>query len=354
MRPSFPFTKRIIHRFALFVLGKAANTDQEAINAAIDTELQQPLRLSAAQTPDSKLYVKASQIVTADGGFKSVSPVGPLIPSLDASWVDFQAQTTSGVDVIIAFPTSTVGKFRRCAFSLSSNNTLIAAFSFEAASTSALPNAGTLFQGNSVQIGWVDLECTHTSGRFKTAGSSTAIIENSQIYRIAAGGGGSGNAGLAQEVSLTSGISNFTVTFPSPVSSTNYTPYVQIVNLTDANPAFLFPIVTNKTVNGFDVIWNDLTDSANYRLCYIVPGVQLQQGEATLTNGLDNITVTLPTPLDNTNYSVIAQLVNYTDSSPQLQTVVVTNKAANQFSVKWNDPVDSGNYRLTYQVAYFS
>ena len=36
---------------------------------------------------------------------------------------------------------------------------------------------------------YIDLECTNISGYFKTAGSATNIIENSQIFRIKSGGG---------------------------------------------------------------------------------------------------------------------------------------------------------------------
>lgn len=350
----FPKTKRIIHRLALAVLGKVANTDQEAVNSAIDIELDVPLRLYANLIPDSKLYIKSTLIDSADGGNKTVSSLDNVVPSLVDSWIDFQAQTFSSLAINITFPTSTVGMYRRCVFSLTSNNVLTAAFSVEAASVGALANPGGLFLPDAIQVGWVDLIATHTAGRFKTANSASNLIENADIYRVQAGGGGSSAAGIAQEVAIPNGATTLTVVFPFALPTTNYVPSVQMINLLDANPQFQSPVVTNKTLTGFTVQWNSPTDSGNYLIDYLVPRVQIQQGELLLSNGVDNATITLPITLDNTNYAIIAQLVNYVDPSPQLQTVVVTTKAAGQFIGKWNDPVDSGNYKLAYQIAYFS
>lgn len=351
----FPKTRRIVSLIAHAVLGRAAGVTQEDINTAIDVELDSPLRLFAASPVDSKLYIRASDIPSADGSNKSVGPLGTTVPTLVDEWVDFQAQTTSSLAVLATFPASTVGLFRRCALSLGSDDLLIVSFSSEVAALNLLPNPGTLFQANSIPVGWVDLECTDILGKFKSASAGGNQIVNDDIHRIKAGGGGSGsNSGVAAEPALADATDTFFILFPVPLLSANYVVHAQVTNYTDPNPAFFIATVTQKLPNGFTVKLNAPTDSANYKLSYVVPAVQLILGEYPLALNDLQAVVPMAVPLDNTNYSVIAELVNYTDPNPQFQPVVITAKANGTFTAKWNAPVDSGNYRLAYKVAYFS
>ena len=70
-------------------------------------------------------------------------------------------------------------------------------------------------------------------------------------------------------VSLSQGISSASITFSTPKLNTNYSVHHSF-ECNDANPIFLSGIVKNKTVNGFDIVFNAATDSSNYKLNYSV------------------------------------------------------------------------------------
>jgi hypothetical protein len=351
----------IINEDGLVVLGRPAAARLSEVNAAINADLDMPIRIHAALVPDTKLYIRQQSTPMGDGGAKSTGPLGTTVPAFTDSTIDFQTNLTTGSPISISFPASTLGRFRRCVFSLDNTGTLIAAFTPEALTVGALVNPGPYFLSGSFPIGWVDLECTNITGKFKTAGSSTSIIENAQagtprIFRVGAGGGGGssgGNSGVAQEDPIANATDTFTITFPTPLIATVYVPIVCVNNYTDPSPQFLTAVVVNKTVNGFDVLLNAPTDSANYVLSYIVPVCQEQVGEAAVLNAATTVTVTLAIPLTTNAYSVVAQFVNYIDGAPQFQPVSITAKTATTFTAKWNAPTDSGNYLLAYHVAEY-
>ena len=194
-----PNNWQIIQQSALPSLGKAERTNDEVILSSIDTELNYPLRASATfPVADSKLNFAPSYLSTADGANKVPAPVSSQVSSIPGSTVDFQTQATTGATFVIAWPgTNTVGRFRRVGFTLLGNGSIQALFSDEAATLGALANPGTLFVKSGTALSFLDLECTDTAGKFKTAGSATAIIENSKIYRFGSGAGGSGGSGNA-------------------------------------------------------------------------------------------------------------------------------------------------------------
>lgn len=361
---TFPKSERIENNASLPVIAKPTGTMQRQINDAFDASLDSPLRMFATfPAADSKLNFSASQVLNANGSAKSVGPIGTTIPPLPITSIDFQTGLVVGGPVSITFPASTVGKYRRCAFSLDNTGTLIASFSSEETLLASLPNPGTLFTSGALPVGWVDLECTNAAGLFKTAGSLTNVIENSvggvsRIAMIAAGaggaGGGSGNTGAAQEVAVPLAATSINIVFPSPLSGTNYVPIAQLVNITDANPQYQSVIVTNKTATGFTAKWNSPTDSSNYRISYIVPVLQEQIGEAPIGVGASSVVVNLPIPYSGNVYSVVAQLVNYVNGSPQFQPVTISAKSATSFTAKWNAATDGADYRLAYHVSQYT
>lgn len=76
---------------------------------------------------------------------------------------------------------------------------------------------------------------------------------------------------IDQEVSLSSGVSNVTVTFPAAIGNSTYRVAAWIYNSTDANPQFQPVTITARTSTTFTATWNAPTDSANYKIMYIVP-----------------------------------------------------------------------------------
>lgn len=74
------------------------------------------------------------------------------------------------------------------------------------------------------------------------------------------------------EVSINNGVSSVVVTFPGTLQGGSSTPRViaMIFNSTDANPQFQPVDVTARSSTGFTATWNAPTDSANYKLLYVV------------------------------------------------------------------------------------
>ena len=200
MADTKPDSRQIKKRSALPRLGTAANATVEAILDKVNVDANYPLRLAASDTPDARLNFSSSSVVSADSANEIVSPVKKQIfPSLSSPWINFQTQAVSNAaDFDIVFPvTNTVGRFRQAGFTLISSGKIKVLFSDEALTEGALPNAGALFVSGGLPIGYVVLECTSTSGYFKTAGSASSIIENAKIFRFGSGAGGGSGTGDA-------------------------------------------------------------------------------------------------------------------------------------------------------------
>lgn len=191
-----------------------------------------------------------------------------------------------------------------------------------------------------------------------TAGAAASVMYDSAqgkwIFLTSAGTTPApSGAGFAQEVGLIISTTTRTITFPSPLSNTNYIVNVTMVNTVDSNPQFQPVDVTNKTVNGFTISWNFPLDTGNYAIDYVVPLVQSQIAEVALGSGATSVSVTLPIPLTNTNYVITGTIVDTTDSNPQFQSILITSKTNTGFVAKWNMPTDTANYALDYNVAYY-
>lgn len=76
---------------------------------------------------------------------------------------------------------------------------------------------------------------------------------------------------IDQEVSVNSGVSTATVTFPAAIGNSTYRVAAWLFDSTDANPQFQPVTITARTSTTFTATWNANTDSANYKLMYIVP-----------------------------------------------------------------------------------
>lgn len=169
----------------------------------LDKTLDSPCRLYANATATAVLNISASQVVTGNDSAKNSPPIGVLIATSVASTINFQTRSTSGATFNVSWPTSTVGKFRRLGFTKIANGSISMTFSAEAVTVGGLADPGTVFVSGGIPIGWIDLEATATTPTFKTAGSATAVIENSvsgtaRIVNIAGGGGNTGGGtGLA-------------------------------------------------------------------------------------------------------------------------------------------------------------
>lgn len=167
-------------------------------------------------------------------------------------------------------------------------------------------------------------------------------------------GGGTANNSRSGSDTVAAGDTQITVTFSTPLPTSNYVVMAEMTNLVDANPQFQTVIVTNKTNTGFTVKWNAPTDSANYEIGYVVPGNLVALAETAVPAGTTTITVTLSVPFTSTTYAVIAMLQNTVDGAPQFQPAVVTNKTNSSFTVRWNAPTDSANYVIAYHATGYA
>lgn len=73
--------------------------------------------------------------------------------------------------------------------------------------------------------------------------------------------------------------------------------------------------------------------------------------EVALSSGTTSYAVTISSQPD-TSYVPFAIMENLTDSNPQIQPVIITNKTTTGFTVQWNAPLSSSNYVLSYIVPY--
>jgi hypothetical protein len=196
-------TDQIVNNNALPVTRQPANTNGDALLAAIDQNFDSPMRLYASNPSDALLHFQAQQFSTADGTGKSIPPISSQIPAVVTSTVNFQTQATTGATFVIPWPaTDTVGNFLRMGFTLLSSGTIQALVSASSATLAGLANAGTVFINGGIPLGWIDLQCTSGTApvAYKTAGSTTSIIENAvaavpRIVNFGSGGGGSGGTG---------------------------------------------------------------------------------------------------------------------------------------------------------------
>lgn len=330
----------------------------EALLLSIDRELNTPLRLFATNPSDSKLNIAASSILKSDGTAKSIPPIFVNVPNVPASTIDFQTGATTGALFNLTLPASTVGRFRRCVFSMNISGTITGTFSAESLTVGALANPGSLFPDEQLRIGWIDLQCTHVSGKYKTAGSASSVIENSvggtsrivQVFgsNVATTSTGGSAGWVAREVDLDLGVDTVNVLFASPQPDESYIILPFLQNLTDASPMFPEFEVISKGVNGFSVKLSSPTDSANYTLTYIVPFKSLVVGEAAVSLAANNPVVALPVPENGGNYGLVALLQNIVDADPQFQPIVIGPKTGTNFTVRFNSPTDSANYKISY------
>lgn len=263
--------RQTISRDVLSQLLGINGTELDDLLRAINKEFNAPLRISATfPTADSKLNFEASEVEATNLTGKSVGPIAASIPSFAATTIDFQTGTVTGGTVSITFPNSTIGFYRRVGFSLRKDSILEAVFSAESGTLGGLAAPGTLFIEGAIPIGWIDLEATATSpGRFKTAGSSTNIIENkvSSSQRIHCITSLNYNQ---QEIQFSVADDN------STGSATLSTPTTGIIRLTSGSltsiagiPALAsgrFLIIQNKTGNSIFVNNEETTATAANRI----------------------------------------------------------------------------------------
>jgi len=315
---------------------------------SLNADVQAPCRMDASATPDYVVSIQGSLVSNPESNRQhSIGHVGNLVPSFSSGTITFPASDggnvvpSVGSNVALNCPS---GQYVKVLVSLDSGANLVLTMgSPDSVEANALVPAPV---PTATPVGYIKVH--------NTGGTIDAIEQADIVQFMGSGGGGSAaQAGYAQEEAIPNAATSLTITFPSPLPSNVYTVNPQMVNVTDASPDFQPLTITNKTASGFTVTWNAPTDSANYKIAYITPVVQETIGESTIALGATSVTVSLPIALAGVNYSVIANLVNVVDGSPQFQPVTITAKTTTTFTASWNAPTDTADYRLAFQVAQF-
>ena len=160
----------------------------------------------------------------------------------------------------------------------------------------------------------------------------------------------------AGSVPLWPGQEQVTVSFPD-IDSTDYSVIPTLVHLTESAPILVPKVIIKKTDKSFQVRFPvPLTEGFMLDFIVMKNGVDKvndrnwRAGSVVLADGVSEKSVTFGTEMPSTNYAVVPGLVNLTDPAPQIQDLVVTEKATTGFTAKWSGAVDSANYKLDYIV----
>ena len=169
----------------------------------LNSELDQPLRMSATTPSTTGLLIKSNKIIAGDGGGKESPPIDDVLNEYPDTIIDFGTQSVSGTGTVttagsaFSLPVVTVGEFvRMAAVYQSEANVVDILFSDAVATSGLLANPGDLFSSlDGLPMGYADLESTGVSS-FKSI-SSGGNIENAVngdplIHRFASGAGGGG------------------------------------------------------------------------------------------------------------------------------------------------------------------
>lgn len=321
----------------------------DLILRSIDRDLTVPLRADASASPNLVITIGSAIVDNAiSHRQKSIPHVNNVIPTFTSGTITLPSTdggtitVSPGSNVTLNCPT---GQFNKLLVSLDSSGSLII--------TEGTPNAVAANVAVPAPVSATIPICYFIVSN--VSGTIQNIVQN-QIFQIAAGGGGSGGSqqsGFAQEVALNLGDTSVSVSFPSALPGVNYIVLANFVNLIDGTPQFQEVTTTQKLTTGFTATWNAPLDSANYRLSYIVPVIQLSAGEVPVNMGDTTATISLPFALAGTNYAVVAGFINIVDGTPQFQPIEITGKTQTTFTATWNSGCDSANYRIAYHLAQY-
>ena len=175
---------------------------------SVPSDTATPLKIGQApqSSPDTKLYIFSNQIASYDRTTKSTPPIDDTInrypdPSSAYSTLDLSTGAVLVTDSIrlngstsYTLPATTIGEYRRVAFTyVSTGNYVDSNWSAAAATQATLDNPGLVFSAiDGMPLDYVDLIAV-TATTYKTAGSSGTVIENIGITSFSTGAGvGSG------------------------------------------------------------------------------------------------------------------------------------------------------------------
>jgi hypothetical protein len=148
---------------------------------------------------------------------------------------------------------------------------------------------------------------------------------------------------------LTTGDTEKSVLFPSPVLNPNYSVAVNLSNSVDITPAMYSHSLIEKTQNGFKVQFSDAIESDDYLLEWIVYDTTTS-GVTALPLGVSSANITLPAAELNDDYAIIAEITNTVDASSSIYTYLITQRSTTDFTITLSGITDSANYSLSWYI----
>lgn len=90
------------------------------------------------------------------------------------------------------------------------------------------------------------------------------------------------------------------------------------------------------------------TWDAAYSVTAAAASVTYRAGSSAIGSAQTSLAVTFSSVMPNTSYSIVATMLNTTDTNPQFQPITITAFSTSGFTAKWNANTDSANYLLNW------
>ena len=200
------------------------------------------------------------------------------------------------------------------------------------------------------------------------------------------------------QTSIATDLTSVTINFTKRKKSLKYIISSILVNTVDSTPSIYSYMITNKTLDGFTILFSGPLDSSNYMVDWIfselatkiiysdgsvgfvdnVSGIwptlnehlatkeyvdsRIISGRQQILNGEFTKTITLPHAMNNLNYSIGTTLVNIVDdfsgtpdvngwiTTPVSYDYMITGKTLGTFTLTFSSQVDSNNYYIEWFV----
>lgn len=78
--------------------------------------------------------------------------------------------------------------------------------------------------------------------------------------------------------------------------------------------------------------------------------LNIYAGKTTISNAGTSVSVTFSTAFASTGYAVTCNFLNTTDTNPDFQPITITAQSTTGFTAKWNAPVPTANYVLSWHA----
>jgi len=185
---------------------------------------------------------------------------------------------------------------------------------------SSLSLPDTQVSGTSTQVQYID------STGFM--GGDTAFVFNDSTKALTLGVNGTSSGALLLATNTSSGAS---ISLINGGATTAYNFKLPITVGTAGQ------VLTSQA--GSAMTWTTVLTSAGYRA-----------GSASLSSAATSKAITFSSTLGTTSYAVVVTMANTTDTNPQYIPVTITAISATGFTASWDQPTDTANYILQWQV----